>query len=54
MMLLRMEVLREYKLNKSDAMLTAMEKGGEDWDEDRRMDGIAGPREAKLASVKKC
>ena len=51
--LLRGEVLREYKSNKSDAMLTTMEKGREDWDGETLVDGVAGPSEAKLASVKK-
>jgi len=50
---LRAEVLRDYKSNKSDAMLTTMEKGGEDWDGDTLVDGVPGPGEAKLASVKK-
>ena len=46
---LRAEVLREYKWNKSDAMLTTMEKGG-DWDGDTLVDGVPGPGEAKLTS----
>ena len=50
---LRGEVLREYKSNKSDAMLTTMEKGREDRDGDTLVDGVAGPGDAKLASVKK-
>jgi hypothetical protein len=49
---LRAEVLRDYKSNKSDAMLTTMEKG-EDWDGDTLVDGVHGPGKAKLASVKK-
>ena len=49
---LRGEVLREYKLNKSDAILTTMEKGREDRVEDTLVDGVLGPRDVKLASVK--
>ncbi len=49
---LRGEVLREYKSNKSDAMLTTMEKGREDRDGDTLVDGVPGPRDVKLASVK--
>lgn len=48
----RGEVLREYKSNKSDAMLTTMEKGREDRDGDTLVDGVPGPRDVKLASVK--
>ncbi len=50
---LRAEVLREYKSNKSDMMLTTMGKRGEDWDADALVDGVPGPGEAKLASVEK-
>ncbi len=52
---LRAKVFREYKSNKSDVMLTTMEKGGEDWDGDgdTLVDGVPGPGEVKLASVKK-
>ena len=50
---LRAEVLREYKSNKLDTMLVTMEKGGEDWDRDLLVDGVPGPGEAKLVSVKK-
>ena len=47
---LRAEVLREYKSNKSDAMLTTMEEGGEDWHGDTLVDGkkmLSGPKERK-------
>ena len=47
---LRVEVLREYKSNKSDAMLTTIEKGREDGD--TLVGGVPGPGDAKLASVK--
>ncbi len=50
---LRGEVLREYKSNKSDAMLTTMETGREDRYGDTLVDGVPGPGDAKLASVKK-
>ena len=50
---LRGEVLREYKSNKSDAMLTTMEKGREDGDGDRLVDAVPGPGDVKLASVKR-
>ena len=50
---LRGEVLREYKSNKSDAMLATIEKGREDRDGDTLVDGVPGPGDAKLASVKK-
>ena len=50
---LRVEVLREYKPNKSDAMLTTMEKGREDRDGDTLVEGVLGRGDAKLASVKK-
>ncbi|KAL8832494.1 MAG: hypothetical protein Q9191_000221 [Dirinaria sp. TL-2023a] len=46
---LRGEVLREYKSNKSDAM----KKGKEDRDEDTLVDAAPGPRDVKLTSVKK-
>ena len=49
---LRGEVLREYKSNKSDAMLITMEKGREDRDGDTLVDGVPGSRDVKLASVK--
>ena len=49
---LRGEVLREYKSNKSDAMLTAMEKRRKDRDEDTLVDGVPEPRYVKLAFVK--
>jgi len=49
---LRAEVLRDYKFNQSDAMLTTMEKGGENWDGDTFVDGVPGLG-AKLAFVKK-
>ncbi len=47
-----MEVSREYNWDKSDAILTTMEKGEEDWDGDTLVDGGLGPGQAKLASVK--
>ena len=50
--MLRGEVLREYKLNKLDAMLTIIEKGREDQDRDTLVDGVPRPRDVKLASVK--
>ncbi len=43
-----LRALRDFKSNKSDAMLTTMERGGEDWDGD-----TLGPGKAKLASVEK-
>lgn len=49
---LRAKVLRDYKSNQSDAMLTTMEKGGENWDGDTLVDGVPEPG-AKLASIKK-
>jgi len=49
---LRAKVLRDYKSNQSDAMLTTMEKGGENWDGDTLVNGVPGPG-AKLAFVKK-
>jgi len=51
--ILRAEVLREYKSNKSDAMLITIKKGGEDWDRDTLINEVPRPGEAKLASVKK-
>ena len=50
---LRAEVLRDYKSNKSATMLTTMEKGGEEWDGNMLVDGVPGPGEAKLASMKR-
>lgn len=47
--MLRGEVLREYKSNKSDAI----EKGREDRDGDTLVDAAPGPGDVKLASVKK-
>ena len=46
---MRGEVLREYKSNKSDAI----ERGREDRDGDTLVDAAPGPRDIKLASVKK-
>ncbi len=38
---LRAEVSRDYKSNESAAMLTTLEKGGEDWDGDTLVDGVS-------------
>jgi len=50
---LREKVLREYKSNKSNAMLTTIKKKRENRDEDTLVDGVSGPKDAKLAFVKK-
>ncbi len=49
---LRAEVSRDYKSNKSAAMLITLEKGGENWDRGTLVGGVSGPGEAKLTSVK--
>ena len=46
-------MLREYKSNKSDAILTTIEKGREDGDRDTLVDGVPKPGDTKLVSVKK-
>ena len=50
---LREEVLREYKSNKSDAMFTTMENEREDEDGDRLVDAVPGSKNVKLAFVKR-
>ena len=48
--ILRAEILKEYKSNKLDAILTTMEEGGEDWYRDTLVDEkkiLSGPKERK-------
>ena len=49
---LRAEVSRDYNSNESAAMLTTLEKGGENWEGGTLVGGVPGPGEAKLTSVK--
>lgn len=51
--MLRERVLREYKSNKLDAMLTTMEKRREDQNEDTLVDEVPESKDANLAFVKK-